>query len=80
MAEAIVILPPHVRCQQVGQRGDGPPPGNLARDLEPLGVLIEHGIHNVNEGLVAGEESIYRASLTVFVFKRSYYNSDHFAS
>ncbi len=58
VAEAVVVLAPDERTEQVIQRGNGPPPGNMARDLEPFGVLIEHRIHNVDEGLVAGEESV----------------------
>ena len=58
VAEAVVVLPPHVRGEQVVQGGDGPAPGNVARDLEPLGVLVEHRVHDVDEGFVAGEEAV----------------------
>src|SRR5882672_358048 len=58
MAEAIVVLPPDMGSQQIIQRSDRPPPGNVARDLEPFRMLIEHGIDNVNERLVAGKESV----------------------
>src|SRR5260370_42307710 len=58
MAEPVVVLPPHMRTEQVVQRSDGPPPANMTRDLEPLGVLIEHRIHNVNEGLVTVEKTV----------------------
>ena len=30
VAEAVVVLPPDVRGEQVVERGDGPPPGNVA--------------------------------------------------
>jgi len=56
--ESVVILSPYVGCQQVVQRGDGPAPGNLSADLQPFGVLIEHRIHNVDKGLVAGEKTV----------------------
>ena len=36
----------------------GLPPRNVARDLEPFGVLVEHGIDDVNKRLVAGEEAV----------------------
>ena len=52
MAETIVVLAPHVRRQQIIERGDRPPPGNLARGLEPLRMLIEHGIDDVNERFI----------------------------
>ena len=50
--QTIVVLAPHVRRQQIIERGDRPPPGNLARGLEPLRVLIEHGIDDVNERFI----------------------------
>ena len=42
MSEPVVILPPYVRSQQVIERCDRAPPLNLAGDLQPLGVLVEH--------------------------------------
>ena len=53
MAETVVILPPHVRAQEVIERGDRAAPRNVAANLQPFRVLVEHGIDNVNEGLVA---------------------------
>ena len=47
-----------MRGQQIIQRGDRPSPRNVARDLEPLGVLIEHRIHDVNKRLIAGKEPV----------------------
>src|SRR5205085_802016 len=35
MAEPVVVLTPDMRGQQIIQRGDGPPPGYVARNLEP---------------------------------------------
>ena len=58
MAETVVVLPPDERTEQVIQRSDRPPPGDLARHLEPLGVLVEHRIDDVDKGLVAGEEAV----------------------
>src|SRR5207248_6433997 len=37
---------------------DGPPPGDLARHLEPLRMLVEHRVDDVNERLVAVEETV----------------------
>ena len=58
MAESVMILTPYMRCQQIVQRRDGTTPGNIASGLQPLGMLIEHGVDDVDEGLVAGEEAV----------------------
>ena len=58
MGEAVVVLPPHVGGQEVVQRGDRPPPRDVARDLEPLRVLVEHRVDDVDERLVAREEAV----------------------
>ena len=44
--------------EQVVQRGDGPPPGDVIAHLQPLGVLVEHRVDDVDERLVAGEEAV----------------------
>ena len=56
--EAVVVLLPDVRRQQVVQRGDRPPPRQLAGHLEPLRMLAEHRVDDADEGLVAVEESV----------------------
>ena len=56
--EAVVVLPPDQRTEQVVELSDGLAPGNLARGLEPLGVLVHHRVDDVDEGLVAGEEAV----------------------
>jgi hypothetical protein len=56
--EAVVILPPDMRGQQIIQRGDLAPPRQLRGDLQPLRVLIEHRIDNVDERLITIEESM----------------------
>ena len=58
MAEAVVILPPDVRGQQIVERGDRPAPRDVVAHLEPLGVLVEHRVDDVDERLVAGEEAV----------------------
>jgi hypothetical protein len=58
MAEAVVVLAPDVTGQQVIQRANGPPPRNVIADLQPFGMLVEHRIDDVDEGLVAGEEAV----------------------
>ena len=66
MTEAVVILPPDVRRQQIIQRSDGPAPGNLLGFLQPLGVLVEHGVDDVDEGFVAGKESVAAGEQVAF--------------
>ena len=58
MAEAVVVLPPDVRSQQIIQRSDRAPPRNLLGHLQPLGVLVEHRVDDVDERLVTGEKAV----------------------
>jgi hypothetical protein len=37
---------------------NGPPPRNVITDFQPFGVLVEHRIDDVDEGLVAGKETV----------------------
>ena len=56
--EPVVILAPDVRGEQVVERGDGLAPGDPACDLQPLGVLVEHRVDDVDERLVAREQPV----------------------
>ena len=58
MGEAVVVLAPDVRGEQVVQRRDRAPPRDLTGDLEPLRVLVEHRIDDVDERLVAVEQAV----------------------
>ena len=58
MAKTIVILTPDVGAEEVVERSDRPPPRDVVARLEPLGVLIEHRVDDVNERFVAREESV----------------------
>ena len=58
VGEAVVVLLPDVGGEQVVQRGDVPPPGQLRGDLQPFGVLVEHGVDDVDERLVAVEQAV----------------------
>ena len=58
MAEPVVILPPDVRAEEVVERSDRSSPRDVVAGLEPLGVLIEHRVDDVDERLVAREESV----------------------
>ncbi len=56
--EAVVVLAPDVRAEQVVERRDRPPPRDAARHLQPLRVLVEHRVDDVDERLVAVEEAV----------------------
>nr|WP_281412215.1 hypothetical protein [Miltoncostaea marina] len=56
MGEAVVILAPHVRGQQVVERRNRSAPLDVVGHLQPLGVLVEHRVDDVDEGFVAREE------------------------
>ena len=56
--EAVVVLPPDGRGDQQVQRGDIGAPGQLVAFLQPLGVLVEHRVDDVDEGLVGREEAV----------------------
>src|SRR5271165_6141263 len=58
MRESVVILAPDMRGEQVVQRGNLPPPRQVRRDLQLLGVLVEHRIDDVDERLVAVEKAV----------------------
>ena len=58
VGEAVVVLAPDVAGEQVVQRGDRSPPRDAAAGLEPLGVLVEHGVDDVDERLVAVEQAV----------------------
>ena len=58
MREAVVVLLPDVRGQQVVERGDRPAPRQFTVHLEPLGMLVEHRVDNVDEGLIAAEDAV----------------------
>jgi hypothetical protein len=58
VGESVVVLPPHMRGQQVVQRGDRRPPRDGAGGLEPLGVLVDHRVDDVDERLIAVEQPV----------------------
>ena len=57
VGEAVVVLSPDMTRKEVVQRGDGPPPRDLCADFQPLRVLVEHRVDDVDEGLVAVEQT-----------------------
>ena len=53
-----MVLAPKVRAQQIVERRQRPPPRDVAGHLEPLGVLVELRVNDVDEGLVPVEEAV----------------------
>src|SRR5450756_2493966 len=47
-----------MRRQQIVERCDRTAPRDVAGDLQPLRVLVEHRVDDVDEGLVAVEEAV----------------------
>ena len=58
MGKAVMGLLPDVGGEQIIERGDFSPPRQLGCDLQPFGVLVEHGIDDVNKGLVAVDPTV----------------------
>src|SRR5262245_4003503 len=58
VAEAVMVLSPDVARQKVVQRADRPPPGNVIAYLQPLSMLVEHRVNDVDERLIAREEAV----------------------
>ena len=59
MREPVVILPPDRGRQQDVLRGHRDPPRHVVlADIQPLGVLVEHGIDDVRKGLVGVEKAM----------------------
>ena len=59
MREPVVVLPPdRGRQQDVLGRDRGAPRHVVLADVQPFGVLVEHGIDDVRKGLVGVEEPV----------------------
>jgi len=56
--EAVMVLTPDCRGDQQIQGGDLFAPGQVIADRQPFGMLIEHRVDHVNEGLVGGKEAV----------------------
>jgi len=54
--KAIVFLPCPSAGLDVVNRGKVPTPLDIASDLDKLGILDHHGVHNAEKRLVAGED------------------------
>ena len=66
VGEAIVILAPDGGGDEQIDGSNRRAPGNLFADGQPLGVLVVHGIDDVHEGLVGGEETVPAAQHIAF--------------
>src|SRR5438552_2162886 len=80
MAETVMVLPPDMRTKQIVETGDGATPRNVTAHLEPLGMLIEHRVDDVDEGLIAREEAMtaceqisFQPTLTL-VFRKNFHH------
>ena len=58
VGEPVVVLAPDVRGEQVVERRDGRAPLDLPGRLQPLGVLVDHRVDEVDERLVAAEDAV----------------------
>ena len=58
VGEPVVVLAPDVARQDVVQRRDRTPPRDAAGHLQPLGVLVDHRVDDVDERLVAVEHPV----------------------
>jgi len=58
VGEAVVVLASDGGGDQQVQGGDLFPPGQVVADGQPLGVLVEHGVDDMHEGFVGGEEAV----------------------
>jgi len=53
-----MVLAPDMARQEIVQRRNGATPRNVIAHLQPLGMLVQHRINDVNECLIAGEEAV----------------------
>ena len=58
MGEPVIVLTPDVARQEVVEGSNGATPWDLSADLQPLRMLVEHGIDDVDERLITVEEAM----------------------
>ena len=66
MGEAVVILPPDMRREQIIQRRDRLAPRDCFGRLQPFRMLIEHRVDDVDERLVAREKAVTAGEQVAF--------------
>src|SRR3974390_1123172 len=80
MCEAVVILPPNRRGDQQIQGGVFSPPRQMVADGEPLGMLVEHGINDVDKRFVRGEKPMPASEQIAFEHAFDGVLTEHFDS
>src|ERR1700690_3775643 len=58
VTESIVVLAPDMRGQQVIERCDPASPWQLRGYLQPLGMLVEHGVDNMDKRFITVEQPV----------------------
>jgi hypothetical protein len=58
MCESVMILSPDSRSKQNVERSNLLSPFDFETLLNPLAVLVDHGVNDVNERLVAVEQTV----------------------
>jgi hypothetical protein len=58
MSESIVILAPDGRSEQDVERSNLLSPFDFEALLDPLAVLVDHGVDDVNKGLITVEQTV----------------------
>src|SRR4029450_3576338 len=58
VAESVVVLPPDVGRQEIIERCYGAPPRYVVAHFQPLRMLIEHRVDDVDKRLVAGKKPV----------------------
>jgi hypothetical protein len=58
MCEAVVVLSPHGGCKEDIERRNLLSPLDLEALLDPLAMLVDHRINDVNEWFVAVEQTV----------------------
>ena len=66
MGEAVVVLAPDGGGDQQVERRHRRAPRHLLRHRQPLGVLVEHRVDDMHEGLVGGEEAVAAGQQVAF--------------
>src|SRR5690348_17784333 len=66
MRKAVVVLPPYMGSQQVIQRCNWPTPLDVTSNLQPLRVLVEHRVDDVDEGFVTRKEAMTAGQQVAF--------------
>jgi hypothetical protein len=75
MSESVVILAPDRGCKQDVERSNLLSPGNFCALLEPLCVLVDHRVNNVNKRLVTVEQTCEVGVQLAYFHVREWYTT-----